>query len=69
MIVTLTVNPSVDRTMAIDGEIKRGDVFRALGVGDEAGGKGSTSPAPSPTPASLRSRCSPLTMTTCWSRA
>ena len=40
MIVTLTVNPSVDRTMAIDGEIKRGDVFRALSVGDEAGGKG-----------------------------
>jgi 1-phosphofructokinase len=40
MIVTLTVNPSVDRTMAIDGEITRGDVFRALSVGDEAGGKG-----------------------------
>jgi 1-phosphofructokinase len=40
MIVTLTVNPSVDRTMAIDSEIQRGAVFRALSVGDEAGGKG-----------------------------
>lgn len=40
MIVTLTVNPSVDRTMQIDRQIRRGDVFRALSVGDEAGGKG-----------------------------
>jgi 1-phosphofructokinase len=40
MIVTLTLNPSVDRTMQIDGRIRRGDVFRALSVGDEAGGKG-----------------------------
>ncbi len=40
MIVTLTANPSVDRTMAIDGPIERGEVFRALSVGDEAGGKG-----------------------------
>src|SRR5262245_32609640 len=40
MIVTLTANPSVDRTMAIDGPIKPGEVFRALSVGDEAGGKG-----------------------------
>jgi 1-phosphofructokinase len=40
MIVTLTLNPSVDRTMQIDGEIRRGEVFRALSVGDEAGGKG-----------------------------
>jgi 1-phosphofructokinase len=40
MIVTLTLNPSVDRTMQIDGQIRRGEVFRALSVGDEAGGKG-----------------------------
>ena len=40
MIVTLTANPSVDRTMVIDGPIKPGEVFRALSVGDEAGGKG-----------------------------
>ncbi len=40
MIVTLTANPSVDRTMAIDGPIRAGEVFKALSVGDEAGGKG-----------------------------
>jgi 1-phosphofructokinase len=40
MIVTLTANPSVDRTMQLDAPIVRGDVFRAVSVGDEAGGKG-----------------------------
>jgi 1-phosphofructokinase len=40
MIVTLTANPSVDRTMQLDAPITRGDVFRAVSVGDEAGGKG-----------------------------
>ncbi len=40
MIVTLTANPSVDRTMELDKPIVRGDVFRAVSVGDEAGGKG-----------------------------
>src|SRR4029079_15462010 len=40
MIVTLTANPSVDRTMELDSPISRGDVFRAVSVGDEAGGKG-----------------------------
>jgi 1-phosphofructokinase len=40
MIVTLTANPSVDRTMQLDSPIERGGVFRALSVGDEAGGKG-----------------------------
>ncbi len=40
MIVTLTANPSIDRTMSIDAPIKAGEVFRALSVGDEAGGKG-----------------------------
>ncbi len=40
MIVTLTANPSVDRTMQLDAPIVRGDVFRAVNVGDQAGGKG-----------------------------
>lgn len=40
MIVTLTANPSVDRTMELDAPIERGGVFRAVSVGDEAGGKG-----------------------------
>ncbi len=40
MIVTLTANPSVDRTMELDSAIVRGEVFRAVSVGDEAGGKG-----------------------------
>ncbi|MDP9318927.1 MAG: hexose kinase [Actinomycetota bacterium] len=40
MIVTLTANPSVDRTMQLDSPIVRGDVFRAVSVGDQAGGKG-----------------------------
>ncbi len=40
MIVTLTANPSVDRTMALDSPIRAGEVFKALSVGDEAGGKG-----------------------------
>jgi 1-phosphofructokinase len=40
MIVTLTANPSVDRTMQIGAPIVRGGVFRAHSVGDEAGGKG-----------------------------
>lgn len=40
MIVTLTANPCVDRTMQLDAAIQRGGVFRATEVGDEAGGKG-----------------------------
>ena len=40
MIVTLTANPSVDKTMELDRPIVRGEVFRAVSVGDEAGGKG-----------------------------
>ncbi|HSS67812.1 MAG TPA: 1-phosphofructokinase family hexose kinase [Nocardioidaceae bacterium] len=40
MIVTLTANPSVDKTMQLDASIERGGVFRATSVGDEAGGKG-----------------------------
>jgi 1-phosphofructokinase len=40
MIITLTANPAVDRTIEIDSAIRRGGVYRALRVGDEAGGKG-----------------------------
>jgi 1-phosphofructokinase len=40
VIITLTANPAVDRTIEIDSVIRRGGVYRALRVGDEAGGKG-----------------------------
>ena len=39
MIVTLTLNPSVDRTVEVEALI-RGDVMRALGVRVDPGGKG-----------------------------
>ena len=40
MIVTLTANPSLDRTVSLPGALERGRVQRALDVQDEAGGKG-----------------------------
>jgi 1-phosphofructokinase len=40
MIVTLTANPSVDRTMALDRALERGGVFHAASVTDQPGGKG-----------------------------
>jgi 1-phosphofructokinase len=40
MIVTLTANPSVDRTMALDRVLQRGGVFHAQSVTDQPGGKG-----------------------------
>jgi 1-phosphofructokinase len=40
MIVTLTANPSVDRTMALDRALQRGGVFHAQNVTDQPGGKG-----------------------------
>src|SRR3954451_14571124 len=40
MIVTLTTNPSVDRTMTLTGELQRGAVLRAASVTAQAGGKG-----------------------------
>lgn len=40
MIVTLTANPSVDRTVALDGPLLRGGVLRAASVTSEPGGKG-----------------------------
>ena len=40
MILTLTPNPSVDRTVALDGELSRGQVHRVASVTSQAGGKG-----------------------------
>jgi 1-phosphofructokinase len=40
MIVTLTANPSLDRTVALPGPLARGEVQRAVSVTQESGGKG-----------------------------
>ncbi|MEE2523571.1 hexose kinase [Pseudarthrobacter sp. J75] len=40
MIVTLTANPSLDRTVALPGALERGEVQRAVSVRQESGGKG-----------------------------
>ena len=40
MIVTLTPNPSIDRTVALAGDLVRGAVLRAESVTSQAGGKG-----------------------------
>lgn len=40
MIVTLTANPSLDRTVSLPGRLDRGRLQRALAVTDEPGGKG-----------------------------
>ena len=40
MIVTLTANPSLDRTVALPGPLLRGEVQRAVSVTQESGGKG-----------------------------
>ncbi|MFF2030997.1 1-phosphofructokinase family hexose kinase [Arthrobacter sp. NPDC058192] len=40
MIVTLTANPSLDRTVALPGPLLRGEVQRATSVRQESGGKG-----------------------------
>lgn len=40
MIVTLTANPSIDRTMTLDAPLHPGEVHRAVTVIDQAGGKG-----------------------------
>lgn len=39
MIVTITPNPSIDRTLQVQ-EVRRGQVIRARGASSEAGGKG-----------------------------
>ncbi len=40
MIVTVTANPSLDRTVVLPGPLERGSVARALGSRSEPGGKG-----------------------------
>ncbi|MDO4919281.1 1-phosphofructokinase family hexose kinase [Kocuria sp.] len=40
MIITLTLNPSVDRTVDLPGPLARGDVQRASGTRQDPGGKG-----------------------------
>lgn len=40
MIVTLTPNPSIDRTVTLTGELQRGAVLRAGSTTDQGGGKG-----------------------------
>ncbi len=40
MIVTFTANPSLDRTVRIDGRLRRGDLHRLLDATVEPGGKG-----------------------------
>lgn len=40
MIITLTANPSVDRTASLAGSLERGGVNRLSGIRDVAGGKG-----------------------------
>jgi 1-phosphofructokinase len=40
MILTLTPNPSIDRTVVLDGELARGQVHRVSSVTSQAGGKG-----------------------------
>lgn len=39
-VVTLTANPSIDRTIALTGELLRGQVQRTTHVQEQAGGKG-----------------------------
>ena len=40
MILTLTPNPSIDRTVMLDGQLTRGQVHRVASVTSQAGGKG-----------------------------
>lgn len=40
MIVTLTPNPSIDRTITLSEPLARGDVIRSVSTHDDAGGKG-----------------------------
>lgn len=40
MIITVTPNPSIDRTVTLPGELVRGAVHRVTSVSSEAGGKG-----------------------------
>lgn len=40
MILTLTANPSIDRTVGLDSPLRRGSVLRAVSMSSQAGGKG-----------------------------
>ncbi|MFD4369793.1 1-phosphofructokinase family hexose kinase [Rhodococcus sp. NPDC058521] len=40
MIVTVTANPSIDRTVTLDDRLQRGTVLRAAGSSNDPGGKG-----------------------------
>ena len=40
MVLTLTPNPSIDRTVTLSGDLQRGAVLRAESVTSQAGGKG-----------------------------
>ena len=40
MIVTLTANPSLDRTITLEGALRPGEVQSAASVREDAGGKG-----------------------------
>ncbi|MCF8569640.1 1-phosphofructokinase family hexose kinase [Gordonia sp. HY002] len=40
MILTVTANPSIDRTIELDGPLHPGGVHRTRSVGDQPGGKG-----------------------------
>jgi 1-phosphofructokinase len=40
VIVTFTANPSLDRTVALEGGLRVGEVQQALGAREDAGGKG-----------------------------
>ncbi|WIY82279.1 1-phosphofructokinase [Propionimicrobium sp. PCR01-08-3] len=40
LVVTFTANPSLDRTIALDDELLRGEVQRAVSITEQAAGKG-----------------------------
>ena len=40
LVVTLTANPSIDRTVVLSGRLERGEVQRAASATEQAGGKG-----------------------------
>ena len=70
MIVTLTANPSHDRTVNLAAPLERGAVQRAESVISQAGGKGvNISRACVAAEHRRRSRCCPPPRTTrsCWS--